>query len=440
MLQAGDLFNSGSPSQPNLHASIELLSEHIFGTRGGEGALSVDTSLLGRRFKSNFESENINIKIPIFAVHGAKDGVPGLVVDSEGAIRGSRSGLEILHSAKLVNYIGKPSSSDFLELRPVMITKRFSERSGGSQDRSRTAENDLNRQDGQNEVFGSDQFGGSGAGLTATILLYGLDYTDPTTLKSILKNKKYKVVEPDPAPGTVYLRVLLLNQKRLKGKSRSKTEPDESKKSKKATGLHAKYIPKNSFDLLIWGGESTTSTTVEAFQASKIVHPGSTVRIRFSDSENAVRQFSLIEWFPDRREAVVGRLVRPSDQNLPFLRLENFLVKSQRFCKNLVLDYDVMHEEALFQSPALDKKGLYDHLTQIVKNAIEEVLTEAAIFGAELRRGEARDGREGAAGSDGGAKRPVLRVLVKNCPRNLDNRLIDFKAIQEEFESRIANK
>jgi double-strand break repair protein MRE11 len=62
----------------------------------------------------NYEDENINIGLPIFSIHGNHDDPSGF---------GGKSPMDILATAKLVNYFGTVNDPNDIEVMPVLIQK-----------------------------------------------------------------------------------------------------------------------------------------------------------------------------------------------------------------------------------------------------------------------------------------------------------------------------
>ena len=65
VILAGDLFNDVNPSQRCLFKCVSLLEKYVFGDR--------PINFLINRYKPNYSNENMNIELPMFAIHGSHD-------------------------------------------------------------------------------------------------------------------------------------------------------------------------------------------------------------------------------------------------------------------------------------------------------------------------------------------------------------------------------
>ncbi|KAL0265632.1 UNVERIFIED_CONTAM: hypothetical protein PYX00_011345 [Menopon gallinae] len=103
IIQGGDLFHENRPSRFTLAQAISCIKKYTFGNR--------DLSLCCNR-RLNYEDPNINVAIPIIAIHGNHD-------DPTGAF--STSALDILSSFNLINYLGQTQNVDFIEIEPLVF-------------------------------------------------------------------------------------------------------------------------------------------------------------------------------------------------------------------------------------------------------------------------------------------------------------------------------
>ena len=62
----------------------------------------------------NYEDRDINVAIPVFSIHGNHDDPTG---------DGSFGALDLLHISGLLNYYGKMSEADRIEIKPVLLQK-----------------------------------------------------------------------------------------------------------------------------------------------------------------------------------------------------------------------------------------------------------------------------------------------------------------------------
>lgn len=91
VLLGGDLFDEVNPTQKCIFKCLNLLRDNIFGNRELEFGVKGITP--------NFSSQNLNIALPIFTIHGNHD-YPS---NDFGKI----SVCDLLHASNYVNYFGK---------------------------------------------------------------------------------------------------------------------------------------------------------------------------------------------------------------------------------------------------------------------------------------------------------------------------------------------
>ena len=105
IIQGGDLFHDNRPSRFTLAKTISYIKKYTFGNR--------DLSIRCNR-KLNYEDPDLNISIPIVAIHGNHDDPTGIF---------STSALNILGSSNLINYLGQSQSVDFVEIEPLIFNE-----------------------------------------------------------------------------------------------------------------------------------------------------------------------------------------------------------------------------------------------------------------------------------------------------------------------------
>ncbi len=114
ILHAGDLFHHNKPSRKTLFRTSELLRRYTFGEQ------PVELELLTRAEDNftlpllNYMDPNLNVDIPVFAIHGNHDDPAG-----DGAL----SAIDLLANVGLLNYFGKHQQVDNLQVSPVMLRK-----------------------------------------------------------------------------------------------------------------------------------------------------------------------------------------------------------------------------------------------------------------------------------------------------------------------------
>ncbi|EPR78088.1 MRE11 meiotic recombination 11 protein A [Spraguea lophii 42_110] len=104
LIQGGDLFHINKPSRYTFNRAINLLKKYCLGDK--EIKIETNTQL-------TYHDDNLNIKMPIIAIHGNHDDPCGL---------GSLSALDILHTSGLITYVGKCTNLDKIEIKPILLT------------------------------------------------------------------------------------------------------------------------------------------------------------------------------------------------------------------------------------------------------------------------------------------------------------------------------
>ncbi|CAG8645911.1 1045_t:CDS:2, partial [Paraglomus occultum] len=114
ILLGGDLFDKNQPPKHVRHRLMILLQEYVIGDRFIDFEIIAGTKSVLSKEKANFEDENINIKMPIFAIHGNHDDPTGPDSISE---------LDNLAENKMINYFGRTETLDNIVVRPLLIKK-----------------------------------------------------------------------------------------------------------------------------------------------------------------------------------------------------------------------------------------------------------------------------------------------------------------------------
>jgi double-strand break repair protein MRE11 len=116
VLHAGDLFHENKPSRKSLYHVMRSIRQNCFGDKPCELEMLSDASEnFGGIFDHvNYEDEDINVAIPVFAIHGNHDDPSG---------EGSYSPLDLLQASGLVNYFGRTPEVDKIAVRPVLLQK-----------------------------------------------------------------------------------------------------------------------------------------------------------------------------------------------------------------------------------------------------------------------------------------------------------------------------
>lgn len=116
VLHAGDLFHENKPSRKSMYHVMRSLRTNCLGEKPCELEMLSDASEnFGGIFDHvNYEDEDINIAIPVFAIHGNHDDPSG---------EGSFSPLDLLQASGLVNYYGRAPEIDKISIKPVLLQK-----------------------------------------------------------------------------------------------------------------------------------------------------------------------------------------------------------------------------------------------------------------------------------------------------------------------------
>ena len=114
ILHGGDLFHHNKPSRKCLYRVMELLKKYCFGSAAVELELLTQAADNFTTETVNYMDPNLNVEIPIFAIHGNHDDPAG---------DGAFSALDLLANARLLNYFGKHQQVDQLSVTPVVLRK-----------------------------------------------------------------------------------------------------------------------------------------------------------------------------------------------------------------------------------------------------------------------------------------------------------------------------
>ena len=116
VLHAGDLFHENKPSRKSMYQVMRSIRMNCLGEKPCELEMLSDASEnFGGIFDHvNYEDEDINIAIPVFAIHGNHDDPSG---------EGSFSPLDLLQASGLVNYFGRTPEVDKIAVKPILLQK-----------------------------------------------------------------------------------------------------------------------------------------------------------------------------------------------------------------------------------------------------------------------------------------------------------------------------
>ena len=186
-LIAGNLFNSSNPSNSSIAATLNCFRRMVVGEKEHE----IEVDITGSGNLSNFGPK---VKIPVFAMHGDKDGP---------SLESPVSPLEILAQSSYLNYVGKTKNLELIKIRPILFKK----------EQTKAA-------------------------------FYFLSHVKEASLSRLLIQDKVLFVEPEK-PG--YMKILVIHQKRSSLIEKSQSYP--------TLDIHHDHLPK-VFDLVIWTGDS----------------------------------------------------------------------------------------------------------------------------------------------------------------------------------------
>jgi double-strand break repair protein MRE11 len=257
---AGDLFDTNKPSRETLVQTINLLKEFVFGQKAVEFEVVSDQFVnFGPLItRVNFEDENVNVGLPIFAIHGNHD-------DPSGG--DNLSAMDILSSCSLVNYFGKHalqgSNTGSIELKPVLLQK------------GRTK-----------------------------LALYGLGWIRDQRLHQMMASKgNVKWVRPgssdDKNPLTNWFNLMLIHQNRVSHSPKN--------------SISERFLP-DWLDLVVWGHEHECLIEPQDFSGVSVSQPGSSVATSLVEAEAGTKKICLLELRPgkEQKDAPLWRL-KPID-------------------------------------------------------------------------------------------------------------------------------
>ncbi|CAO1377706.1 unnamed protein product [Diamesa hyperborea] len=233
ILLAGDLFHDASPTPNSLNKCIKLLRDYTLGDDDIEIEFLSEQKInfpAAMNQTVNYEDPNINVSIPVFSIHGNHDDISGF---------GRLSSMDLLSSTGLLNYFGKWTDLNKVEITPIVLKKN-----------------------------------------ATTAALYGLSHIHDARLARMFRDSKVFLRKPETDDEKIF-NIMVLHQNRA-DRGRLNFLPEEE-------------IPK-FIDLAIWGHEHDCRILPE--QNGKtgvfISQPGSSVATSLSEGESIEKHCGIL--------------------------------------------------------------------------------------------------------------------------------------------------
>ena len=243
----GDLFDQNKPSRETLVQTMDVLREYVFGDDPIEFEVVSDQSInFPNRGIVNFEDENVNVALPIFAIHGNHDDPSG---------QENLSALDILSSCSLINYFGKHalsgSNTGAIELKPVLLRK------------------------GETKLA-----------------LYGLGWIRDQRLHQMMASKgNVKWIRPgssdEKTPLANWFNLMLIHQNRVSHAPKN--------------SISERHLP-NWMDLVVWGHEHECLIEPQLFDGVSVSQPGSSVTTSLVEAESGTKKICILELKPGKEK------------------------------------------------------------------------------------------------------------------------------------------
>ena len=241
VLLAGDLFHDNKPSRRAMQRAMQIMRDHCLGDREVRMEVVSDqnANFHDKWRRVNYESPDYNIQLPVFSIHGNHDDPAG---------DGGLAALDLLSTANLVNYFGRCSNFEKIELSPILIRK-----------------------------------GATG------LALYGLGHVRDERLARCFEHKQLTVARPTNHED--WFNILALHQNR----------------HPRGAGVQMKGYIKESelpscIDLVIWGhehecciGAGMAALPESAANQFTVVQPGSTVATALVEGEAKPKHVALLQ-------------------------------------------------------------------------------------------------------------------------------------------------
>eukprot|EP00940_MAST-03C_sp_MAST-3C-sp2_P002162 g2162.t1 len=238
VLLGGDLFHYNKPSRRTIHRTIQIFRKYCL----GEGAVrfrvlsdqKINFGSNGGRV--NYEDPNFSVQLPIFTIHGNHDDPT-----RDGGTT-ALSAVDILSACNLLNYFGKSSRADDVDIAPVLLSKG-----------------------------------------TTKVAVYGLGNIRDERLNRAWTDKKVKFLTPEDGTNE-WFNVFVLHQNRDYGRGPKNC-------------IHERMLP-NFLDLVVWGHEHECIISPQWAGVDDdfaIVQPGSSVATSLVKGEEARKHVGILQ-------------------------------------------------------------------------------------------------------------------------------------------------
>ncbi|KAF0720693.1 Aste57867_118 [Aphanomyces stellatus] len=263
VLLAGDLFHHNKPSRATLYRTMSLLRNYCLGDGCINYQILSDQSLNFPNFGCvNYEDPNMNIRLPVFSIHGNHD-------DPTGEAGRSLAALDLLSAANLINYFGKSDRVDEIEVFPILLEKG-----------------------------------------TTKLAIYGLGNMRDERLHRMFSQGNVRFRRPEENPET-WFSIFVVHQNRdNRGRGAKNCLPES-------------FIP-DFIDFVVWGHEHECLIDVEESIKGNfyITQPGSSVATSLVEGEAKPKKIGVLEVLGNnfRLQSVPLKTVRPFKMAEVFLR------------------------------------------------------------------------------------------------------------------------
>ncbi|XP_043469507.1 double-strand break repair protein MRE11 [Leptopilina heterotoma] len=284
ILLGGDLFHETKPPQDIMAKCVALIKKYCMGTRDIKIQMLTDPELIFKDSSNkmvNFEDPNLNISIPVFSIHGNHD-------DPSSGATGS---LDLLSETGLVNYFGKWTNLEKVEIPPLILKKG-----------------------------------------NTYISLYGLSYINDKRLARLMRDGNFKMLRATEIPES--FNIFVLHQNRVcHGLVNALTYVKQEK------------LPK-FLNFVMWGHEHECRITPEEFEANPkyfISQPGSSVATSLSEGEAVTKHVGILSVHKTdfKLKKIKLKTVRPFvfDNVYVSKDMPELANKSQELWPDLILKY-----------------------------------------------------------------------------------------------------